>query len=282
LQKVTIDTLSEVQTKPNETGFKGVMSILRFLRRTPKLPWVLALLALLFSVPSAHASTFNFSFTTTALLGALKSSDTDFTEDGYYTILLQPTTSDGLSADSLGASGTPDSGDGTSDWQSTTDSADPFGTGTWIEFAKGNTQTTVTLVSGTNGGTGSMFVGQTYSDNGAPAPPITFGTTVGTIHGIMAASDVFSFQLSGSTTPAATGVTFTGEAYAIWSSGSSTTYNTPKTREDIPFTLTFSEIGSTWVATPEPDTWILFLTGAAFVLAAGILKNKKRAASNGS
>jgi hypothetical protein len=240
----------------------------------------------------AHASTFNFSFTTTALLGALSASDTDFNEDGYYTILLQPTTSDGLSADSLVASetGGPDPTDGTSDWQSSLNSADPFGTGTWIQFGKSNSQSTVTLISGANGGTGGRNIFwysgisplNTYSDTAVPyAQPIGFGTTVASVTGIMAANDVFSFQLSGATTPG-TSVTFTGEAMAIWSSGSSTSFNTPKTREDIPFTMTFTEIGSNWVATPEPDTWILFLAGAGCLLAAGILKNKRRAASNGS
>jgi hypothetical protein len=142
------------------------------------------------------------------------------------------------------------------------------------------------VVTGANGGTGSMFANQTYydqySETGNYVPPIGFGTTTETLKYIMTpGSQVWSFQLSGGTTPTTT-MTFTGEAMAVWSSLSSTSYNTPKPREDVPFSLTFTEIGSNWVATPEPDTLILFLTGAAFVLAAGILKSKKRAARNGS
>ena len=68
---------------------------------------------------------------------------------------------------------------------------------------------------------------------------------------------------------------------AIYSQGSSATYSSPKTREDIPFTLTFANVGSNnYQSAPEPVTWILFPAGAACVIAAGILKNKRRAASN--
>jgi len=75
----------------SETGDKAMSIILRFLSGRGRVPCAFALLALLFSAPLAHASTFNFSFTTTDLLGALKGSDTSFQSDAYYAIFLQPT-----------------------------------------------------------------------------------------------------------------------------------------------------------------------------------------------
>jgi hypothetical protein len=65
---------------------------------------------------------------------------------------------------------------------------------------------------------------------------------------------------------------------AIWSSGSSALFNTGKTRVDIPFTLTLTGTQ----AAPEPGTWILFLAGAACMLAAITLKKKTPAASSRS
>jgi len=281
-----IDKLSKVNGL-SETGAKG-MHIIQFRSGRGPLGWFFVLLALLFSAPSAHAATFLYTFTTTQLLSALSTSDTDYSADGYYAILLQPTALSGYS-NLVPSQTTPDPTDGTADWQATTDSANPFGAGTWIEFAKGNTQTTVTLASGANGGTGGRNIfyypgigtDNTYSDStyvgetGNVGPPIGFGNTVASITNIMAANDVFSFVLTDATNPGA--VAFSGQAEAIWSSGSTATYNTPKTRTDISFSLTL-----TGTAVPEPDTLILFLTGAALVLAAGILRNKRRTASSGS
>jgi len=234
------------------------------------------LLPLLCAAPAAHANTYQYSFTTAQLLTAL-SGEADYSEDGYYAVLLQPTT---LTGYSIAGETTPDPSDGAADWQATTDSANPFAGGTWIEFAKGNTQTSVTLVSGANGGPGgrNIFYYQgigtdnTYNDSGVPAPPISFGTTVASITNIMSTSAVFSFQLNDATNPGA--VAFTGEAMAIWSSGSSTSFNTGKSRADIPFALTLTGTQ----AAPEPGTWILFLAGAACVLLAATLKKKMPAA----
>jgi hypothetical protein len=222
--------------------------------------------------PPAHANTYQYSFTTAQLLTAL-SSEVDYSGDGYYAVLLQPTT---LTGYTIAGVNSPDPADGAADWQATTDSANPFAGGTWVEFAKGNTQTTVTLVSGANGGTGSMFLNQTYSDSGTPAPPISFGTTVATITNIMSTSAVFSFALNDATNPGP--VTFTGEAMAIWSSGSSTSFNTGKSTAGIPFSLTLTGTQ----AAPEPGTWTLFLAGAACVLAAATLKKRTSAAGTRS
>jgi len=181
-----IDTLFEVNTF-SETG-ATTMRLLQFLSAPRRLPWVYVLLAFALCAPAAHANTYLYSFTAAQLLNAL-SSDADYSEDGYYSILLQPTT---LTGYSIAAEKSPDPGDGAADWQATTDSANPFAGGTWVEFAKGNTQTTVTLVSGANGGTGSMFLNQTYSDSGTPAPPISFGTTVASITNIMSSTLCFA------------------------------------------------------------------------------------------
>ena len=265
-----IDTLFEVNTF-SETG-ATTMRLLQFLSAPRRLPWVYVLLAFALCAPAAHANTYLYSFTAAQFLNAL-SSDADYSEDGYYSILLQPTT---LTGYSIAAENSPDPGDGAADWQATTDSANPFGSGTWLEFGKYTSQTAVTLVSGANGGTGSMFLGQTYSDSGVPAPPISFGATVATITNIMSSSALFSFALNDATNPGA--VAFTGEAMAIWSSGSSALFNTGKTRVDIPFTLTLTGTQ----AAPEPGTWILFLAGAACMLAAITLKKKTPAASSRS
>jgi hypothetical protein len=278
----------------SETGAKA-MSILRFLSGRGRLPCAFALLVLLFSAPLAHASTFNFSFTTTDLLGALKGSDTDFQSDGYYAIFLQPTVMP--TGDSLVASETagPDPTDGGAAWISTTlsGSTDTSLPGIWVQFSKGNNQTTITVVSGANdaGGNGTASTNifyhpglsplNTYTDSGMPyAPPIGFSGAKATISALMAANAVFSFQLTGTASPGAS-ILFNGDAEAIWSQGSSATYSSPKTREDIPFTMNFTNAGSNnYQATPEPGTWILLIAGAACVIAAGILKNKRRAASN--
>ena len=248
------------------------MRLLPFLPAPHRLPWVFLLLPFLCFAPPAHANTYQYSFTTAQLLTAL-SSEADYSGDGYYAVLLQPTT---LTGYTIAGVNSPDPADGAADWQATTDSANPFAGGTWVEFAKGNTQTTVTLVSGANGGTGSMFLNQTYSDSGTPAPPISFGATPATITNIMSTSAVFSFALNDATNPGA--VAFTGEAMAIWSSGSSTAFNTGKTRVDIPFTLTLTGTQ----AAPEPGTWTLFLAGAACVLAAATLKKRTSAAGTRS
>lgn len=248
------------------------MRLLPFLPAPRRLPWVFLLLPLLCFVPPARANTYQYSFTTAQLLTAL-SSEVDYSEDGYYAVLLQPTTLTGYSITGVNP---PDPADGAADWQATTDSANPFAGGTWVEFAKGNTQTTVTLVSGANGGTGSMFLNQTYDDSGSPAPPISFGTTPATITNIMSTSAVFSFALNEASNPSL--VAFTGEAMAISSSGSNTAFSTGKTRVDIPFTLTLTGTQ----AAPEPGTWTLFLAGAACVLAAATLRKRTSAAGTRS
>lgn len=96
------------------------------------------LLPLLCFAPPAHANTYRYSFTTAQLLTAL-TSEADYSGDGYYAVLLQPTT---LTGYTIARVNSPDPADGAADWQATTDSADPFAGGTWVEFAKGNTQTT--------------------------------------------------------------------------------------------------------------------------------------------
>jgi len=238
------------------------------------------LLALLLSAPAGYANTYQYSFTTTQLLSAL-STEVDYSEDGYYSVLLQPTT---LSGYSIAAATSPDPADGAADWQANVDNANPFGTGAWIEFGKGNTQTAVTLVSGANGGPGGNNIfyypgiktDNTYSDNSQVGqtygPPIGFGNTVASITNIMSAGDLFSFQLNMATNPGP--VTFTGQAYAIWSSGpNGSSVFTPgdgKTREDIQFTLTLAGIQTV----PEPGTFILFLAGMLCVLMAVTLRKK--------
>ncbi len=278
-----IHTLSEVnELSETVTGNKATSTV-RFLRGTSRLPWCLAaLLACVFFALPAHASTFLYAFSTTQLLGALSVSDADYSSDAYYTILLQPT---GLAAGyTMPNQYSPKPGGVADDWQATTDSADAFGSGTWIEFAKLDVQTTVTLVSGANGGPGGKNIFyypgisplNTYSDAGG-SPPVNFGTTVASIDSIMAPGAQFSFTLGNlSSNPGA--VTFTGEAMAIESSFSSSVYSGQKGRLDVPFSLTLT--GTEVV--PEPSTLILFLAGAACLLAAAILKKKRPAASSRS
>jgi hypothetical protein len=230
--------------------------------------------ALLFSVPSAHASTYLFSFTTTQLLGALSApgGDANFSEDGYYSILLQPTTLTGYAAVQENSP----KPTGADDWQATTQTDNPFiGSGTWIEFAKLDVQTFVTLVSGANGAPGGQNIflyggPHTYSDSGL-YPPLTFGT--GTITSIMAPGAMFSFMLDIPFDPGS--VEFTGQASAIWSANSYS-YDPIKSVAGIPFTLDLTDT----LVTPEPGTWVLLLAGAACVLAAGMFKKKTPAASS--
>ena len=236
-------------------------------------------LSLFISAPPAHASSFLFSFTTTQLLGALSATDATFSEDGYYAVFLQPTT---LGQDNYSVQQeTSPKPTGADDWQATVQTDNPFvGDGTWVEFAKLDSQTYVTLVSGANGadnGTQNIFIyGGPYTYSGSNKhPPLTFGT--GTITGIMPSSAVFSFSLDIAVHPGSV-VAFTGEANAIWSSGSSTRYAVPKPAYYIPFAMDFTETSpGNYEVVPEPRTWILFLAGAAGLLAAGLLKKKPTA-----
>jgi len=72
------------------------MRLLPFLPAPRRLPWVFLLLPLLCFVPPARANTYQYSFTTAQLLTAL-SSEVDYSGDGYYAVLLQPTTLTGYS-----------------------------------------------------------------------------------------------------------------------------------------------------------------------------------------
>ena len=245
------------------------MSRLRFLFGQSRLLWGCALVAFLFSAPSAHANTYLFSFTTAQLEGALDAVDTNHLQDGFFAIFLQ--VPDGYTAVQENS---PDP-TGSADWVATTESYSPFLNGTWIEFARDDSKTDVTLVSDANGGTGSMFLGQTYSDGGSPAPPISFGTTPGTITSIMASAAVFSFELIGATDPGS--LTFNGKASAIESS-SLTAFTGAKTTFPNNFTMTITDTGQV----PEPATFIPFGLGAAWVMAAGVLRKKKTGAGSRS
>jgi hypothetical protein len=226
----------------------------------------LAVLAL-FSVPSAHAATYLFSFTASQLLTAL-SGDANQNKSATFAVFLAPTNVGTYGTGYTYGTETSPVPTGADDWQATVDSSNPFSsTAPDLEFGKYATQTSVTVLAnstaystGWNGGTMS---GKTYSDGGTP--PLYWGSTVGTIAANMSTSADFAFTLVSSSITPGESVTFSGEASQIY-------YDCPQTVVDVPFTLTLTAE----TATPEPDTMVLLGLGVASLLAGVIRKKAKK------
>jgi hypothetical protein len=248
--------LSEAESK--------AMKVLRFGPGFRRLWWSFALLALLIPAPSAHASEFLFSFTAPQLLTALDASDPNHLQDGFFAVFLQVPTGytavqESFSDPTIAA-----------DWVATTESYSPFLKNTWVEFARNDSQSSVTLLSDANdGGLGNIFLGQTYDDGGSPLQPISFGTTPGTITNIMDMSStaVFTIELSGPAIPGS--LTFSGKASAIESNSTTSFANPTKTSWGNLFSITVTDI-----VVPEPATFMPLGLGVACLLAAGVFKTK--------
>ncbi len=169
---------------------------------------------------------------------------------------------------SYGTETSPKPGGTADDWQATLAFPDPVHPSVqYVEFAKLATQTTVTVVAGTNAW--SFLNGKTYSDAGAA--PTGWGSTVATMDS-NTFPGVFSFTLTMASNPGA--VTFNGLASEVQSSSTSS-FLSPKTNVDVPFTLSLTAQSGV----PEPDTTVLLGLGAAFLLVGGVRrKTKYRAA----
>ena len=234
------------------------MSMLLFLPGPRRLPWAFVLVALLCVAPSAHATTFLFSFTTTQLLSAAQSADPHWNDDGYFAIFLRPT---GVTY-TYDTETSPKPTPAADDWQATI-AANPFGNGQELEFGKENSQSLVTVVandtSWTNTGMSNLNV--SYSDTGTPAQPVGWGTTSGRIDSRMSASSLFSFTLRGMSISPGTQVTFAGHASEIY-------FCTPA-ETSFAFTLTLT-------AVPEPDTIAMLGLGALLLLLAGGVRQRTR------
>jgi len=253
------------------------MSRLRFLFGRSRLLWGCALVAFLFSAPSAHASTYSFSFTTQDLLTSLSLSDTNYSEHGYFAIFLQPSTLTGYSFNGIETSPRPAPEGYADDWQAALGTETAF-TGQVVEFTRDFNSSSASLVSGANGAPGGeniFLYGGPNTYAGSVPIPTGFGNAA-TITSIMPLDAVFSFELTTAATSLGP-VTFTGEASAIFS-GSDQSFDPLKTDRNIGFTLTLDAD----LVAPEPGTFVLFGAGAACVLAAGVRRKKRPAAGSRS
>ena len=209
-------------------------------------------------LPNAlHANTYLFSFTAQDLLNALGSQQpSSDPQSAYFAIFLQPQ----LLSLSYDAVNTPTANTPGQTWTtSTITDFSSSGTGTWAEYTKGQTQATVEILSNTVAYNGyDSFIGHSYSDT--LAWPEGWGTVSGVIQSAYNGNEIFNFMIETSQI-LTTSVTVNGLASAL-ESNSSFSYVSPKTAENISFTL--SEI-PTYI--PEPANWVLMVTGLALMVA---------------
>jgi hypothetical protein len=195
-------------------------------------------------------------------LGALDAADRTYPQGGSFPILFE------VPADYTAVEANSPDPTGADDWVATAPFSDPFDP--FLASKTGDdSKTDVTPVADANSGMGSMFLDQSYSDGGFP-PPIWFGSTPAAITDIMPSTAAFSFELTGATGHGS--LTFAGEASAI-DSGSPTVFTAGSTTTSI--SSTYLDAAIRVAAVPEPATFIPFGLGAAGVLAAGVLRNKK-------
>jgi hypothetical protein len=217
----------------------------------------LALVAVAVIPNTLHANQYLFSFTATDILNALGSQQpSSDPQSAYFAIFLQPQLTS-LSYDWVAAPAANSPGQTWTTSQITDFSAS--GTGTWAQFSKGQTQGTVEVLTNSVVYNGyDYFVGHSYSDT--LAWPEGWGTVSGVIQSEYNGTETFNFLID-TTQTLTTAVTVKGLASAL-ESNSSYSYVSPKTAENISFTLT--EV-PTYI--PEPDTWVFMVTGVALVLA---------------
>jgi len=222
----------------------------RFTTRLGTLLAGLAVLALI-SVPSAHANTFQFSFTANDLVNALKG-DANQNDSATFAIFLDPTSAGTTNPTTLvngtnytyGTEISPVP-TGADDWQAITDSNNPFGLGTELYFGKTATEGKVTVVANTTAwntyytlgnGTKTYMNGYSYSDTGSW--PIYWGSPA-TIDSNMfntSPSPVFTFTLVSNTITNGETVTFSGQASQV--------EFCPATNKDVTFQLQLTAVSS--------------------------------------
>jgi len=248
-------------------------------RRALATRWLLPAALLLFVGAPARANTYLFSFTASQLMAALQTSQGNsiYSESAYFAIFVQPNPAQ-ISSYTYVSETTPNPGDPNA-WitNTITDPSSPnlgYSTPctancTWAYFEKDPNATSVTLVSGANGGAGGANIfmnGDFYSDT---SPPYGWGPTDAIINTIMPGADRFQFTIS--TTQTLSGsYTLKGFASAIKSGNSTNMSIDTKESDGIPFTLT------TTLGVPEPGTWATIAGG--FVLLA-LLAWRRRAAA---
>ena len=215
--------------------------------------WLTLVLAL---IPTAsHANTYLFTFTASDILNALSADNPSDASTGYFAIFLQPQ----LATYSYNSVLTPNLSSPAEVWDvGTITDFSTSGTGTWARFDKGQTQTNIEiLTNGLDTQGHDYFLGHPYSDT--LAWPVGWGTVSGTIQTDYQGTEQFQFYID-TTSTISTAVTVNGLASGIVSN-SSYSWLSPKTSENISFTLT--ELPSRVV--PEPDSWILLATGTVLV-----------------
>jgi hypothetical protein len=251
---------------------------------------IVAAALLLFGSP-AFANTYLFSFTVSQVMTALQTSEGSaaFDESAYFAIFAQPNPAV-VSGYSYSSETAPNPTDPNAWVASTiTDPSSPnlgYSSGapctsncTWADFYKGPSQTSVTLISGANGGSGgsNIFQGTTWFS--FSTPPYGWGFTTATISAIMPGADTFQFLIS--TTASLTSSTYSVLGYASELQSGSPTTRTGDTKEDhgIAFTLNASVSP---VTVPDPSPAVLTGGGAAvlFLLARrrGLLRRPSRSA----
>jgi hypothetical protein len=229
------------------------------------------LLLALFAVAGvrpAQANTYLFSFTGTELMNALNvaTGPAAYGESAYFAIFVQPDPGQ-VSNYTFVAEKSPNP-NGPNPWETNTitDPSSPnlgysvaspcTANCAWARFDKAPNQTSVTVVSGANGGPGNSNI---FLDNdwfSFAAPPYGWGGTDALITSIMPGNAVFSFSIA---TNANLSGSYSISGYASGLQSGTSSYMTFDTKEDhgIPFTLTATAHSSV----PEPGTLGLLLTG---------------------
>jgi hypothetical protein len=263
-----VDTF--VQANNLRKSGADAMRILRFLPGPRSLPWASLLVPLLFFAPSAHATTFLYTFTTTQLLSALSGDSHGEDESAYFAIFFKPT--------SLGAYGTgytygaeysPKPGGTGDDWQATIDSSNPFSTSAPdLEFGKLSAAGLVTVVATNNAWSSAgppSMQNYTFAGDGGTSS-VQWGTTPGKIDSQMSLSAVFAFTLNMASNPGP--VTFSGQVSEL-------TFCNVTEFTNTTFTLTLTGT----LAAPEPDTIVLLGLGAALMVVGGVCQKAKKTAA---
>jgi hypothetical protein len=244
-------------------------------RRGVRFP-ALAVLSLLFCTP-ALANTYLFSFTVSQVMTALQTSQGSaaYDESAYFAIFAQPNPAV-VSGYTYAAETAPNAGD-TNPWVASTitDPSSPnlgYSAGapcttncTWADFYKGPSQTSVTLISGANGGAGgsNIFQGTTWFS--FSSTPYGWGFTTATISAIMPTTETFQFIIDSPTALTSSTYSVLGFASEL-QSGSSLT-RTADTKEDHGISFTLTANVSPVASVPDPSTGLLTGSGAALLFA---------------
>lgn len=225
------------------------------------------------AVPQASANTYQFTFTTSQILSALQTSlgSTNYNEDAFYAIFLQPTGFTTIGGDNTVTSN-PDS-TGADAWTTNANFTDPsdsnFGSSDWVQFSKSNGQTTVSVVSANTGnlfwssGCSATSTGtcHQYDDSNSLGYPVSFGTTDAYITNIISTSATFSFTVQTTATLSGS-YTIDGLAEAINNNTGNWSFGCCKTASDISFSLSGTP---TLTAVPEPGPWLLVTVGMVLI-----------------